>query len=391
MGLNYYCQIFVRSLTVIDIQDTEIVSAAKNLGYIDLLRGMAILMVIIIHTSLTVNGLSPFVSYVAQYGQMGVQLFFLASAYTLCCSHVRRIGEQNSWRSFFIRRFFRIAPLYYLGIIGYFLLEPYVHILNIIKLPDAQYNFVNIFANILFVHGFVMSANNNIVPGGWSIGTEMAFYLLFPALFSLCIWVDKFWGILGLYSLVGFSIFLNLIIQSILAKVFSISISNSSFVYFNLINQLPVFLLGTLVFFHHHRGVRIQLSIRTQSTLLAVITIAVILLLQIGQSWVFKIIPTCTGISFVFLLNVLKELKYSNVFLEKIGRVSYSMYIVHFMFVWWLIPGIMSLVKKGVLPELLLICSLGLAVGLSYSIATISQKYIETPGVKLGKLLISRL
>ena len=348
-------------------------------------------MGVTIHTSLAVNGLSPFVSYIDRYGQMGVQLFFVASAYTLCYSHVRRSSEPKPLQSFLIRRFFRIAPLYYLGIIGYFCLEPYAHILNIIKLPYSHYDLANITANILFVHGFVMSGNNNVVPGGWSIGTEMAFYVLFPSLFILCTWADKLWGMLGLYGLFGLSIFLNLIIQLILAKFFAVSIANDSFIYFNLINQLPVFLLGMIVFFQHQSGTRIRLSLRTQTTLFTMITVAIIFSLQINQNWVFKFIPVGGGISFGLLLNILRELNYSHPVLEKVGRVSYSMYIFHFMFVWFLVPGIMSLVKKGVLPELLLICSLGLAVGLSYAIATVSQKYIEAPGVKLGESLIARL
>jgi peptidoglycan/LPS O-acetylase OafA/YrhL len=378
-------------LEIVDPTNRQLVGAGENLNYIDVARGIAILMVIIIHTSLPVNGLSDFSIYVTRYGQMGVQLFFVASAYTLCYSLVKRADEKQRLGSFFIRRFFRIAPLYYLAVAGYFLLEPYIHILEIIKLPDSHYNIQSIIANIFFIHGFVRSANNNIVPGGWSIGTEMAFYVLFPLLFAICSWAYKQRGIIALYSLVGVALFLSIVIQLAIEYFWSIEIVNNGFLYFNLINQLPVFLLGITIFFHHHERILLPFSISIQVALFAIVTVITGFLLYKNQKWVFMCIPACAGLSFLLLLNIFKELNYSNSFLEKIGRVSYSMYIYHFMFAWYLVVGIAIGFGKGIVPEIVLICSIGLVTGFTYSIAKISHKYIEIPGIKLGKLFISNL
>lgn len=379
------------NLAVVDIQEIKPVSSVEKLAYIDVIRGIAILMVIIIHTSLPVNGLSNVTGYIDRYGQMGVQLFFVASAYTLCHSFVGRSEEKQPLISFFIRRFFRIAPLYYFAILAYYLLEPVIHILSIIKLPTTEYNLASIATNILFIHGFVMSANNNIVPGGWSIGTEMAFYALFPILFSLFTWAYKQWGILYLYVFVGLSVCLNIAIQLAIEHFFSIAIVNNGFIYFNLINQLPVFLLGMTIFFHHQYQIPFPCSIPVQMGLFMMMTIMVAIAIQQPQNWILMIIPVGSGISFMLLLNILKELNYSNLFLEKIGRVSYSMYIFHFMFAWYLVVGIAMLLGKEILPELVLVFSVVLVTGFTYSIAKLSQKYIETPGIQFGKLLISRL
>jgi peptidoglycan/LPS O-acetylase OafA/YrhL len=386
-------------LTVVDTPVNKLVDSVEKLAYVDVLRGVAILMVITIHTSLPVSGLSTLVGYVDRYGQMGVQLFFVASAYTLCHSFVGRAGEQKPLISFFIRRFFRIAPLYYFAIAGYFLLEPVIHILSIIDLPNSEYNFASIGANILFIHGFVMSANNNVVPGGWSIGTEIAFYTLFPILFALFSWAYKEWGILALYGSIGFSVCLNILIQLAIEHFFSIKIINNGFIYFNLINQLPVFLLGMTIFFHHQHRIPLPCSIPVQIIFFIAITIMVALVedlpltisSQQPQYWLLRIIPACSGVSFMLLLNILKESNYSNSFLEQIGRVSYSMYIFHFMFAWYLVVGIAMLLGKEILPELVLTFSVVLVTGFTYSIAKLSQKYIETPGIQLGKLLISKL
>ncbi len=372
--------------------EVKLVSSVEKLDYIDILRGIAILMVMLVHTSQAVNGISQLVGDVARYGQMGVQLFFVASAYTLCFSRVKRAGEKKPLVSFWIRRFFRIAPLYYVAIIAYFLAESNMHILDLIKMPYSLYNFETISANILFIHGFVLSANNNIVPGGWSIGTEMAFYLLFPLLFSLFDRAYKQYGIISLYILVGFFILLNIGVQLVVQQLLMIVIDDNSFIYYNLINQLPVFLLGIVIFFHHYHQVPIQLSLPIQTAIFVAVTIAGIVLLPNKQYWlVATFLPVITGISFVFLLNIFRELKYSNIFLTEIGQASYSMYIFHFMFAWYLVPGIGLTLKKGILPELLLICSIVLVTRFTFAIAKLSQKYIEAPGISVGKMLIYKL
>ncbi len=370
----------------------KLVSSVENLGYIDILRGIAILMVMLVHTSQAVNGVSKLVGDIDRYGQMGVQLFFVASAYTLCCSRIKRAKEKKLLVSFWIRRFFRIAPLYYVAIIAYFLAESNMHILTLIKMPYSLYNFETITANILFIHGFVLAANNNIVPGGWSIGTEMAFYLLFPLLFDLFDRAYKQYGITSLYGLVGLSMVLSIASHLALQQFLAINLNDNSFIYYNLINQLPVFLLGMTIFFHHHYTIPIQLSIPIQVATFVVVTIVGIILLSSKQYWlVGTLLPVIAGISFVFLLNILKELKYSNIFLAEIGRASYSMYIFHFMFAWYLVPGIGLTLKKGILPELLLACSIVLVTRLTFAVAKLSQKYIEAPGIWVGKTLISKL
>jgi peptidoglycan/LPS O-acetylase OafA/YrhL len=372
--------------------EVKLVSFVDKLDYIDILRGIAILMVMLVHTSQAVNGVSQLVGDIDRYGQMGVQLFFVASAYTLCFSRIKRAEEQKPLISFLIRRFFRIAPLYYVAMIAYFLAESNMHILALIKMPYSLYNFETITANIFFIHGFVPSANNNIVPGGWSIGTEMAFYLIFPILFSLFDRAYKQYGIISLYGLVGVSILLNIGVQLVLQQLFEIEIDDNSFIYDNLINQLPVFLLGMTIFFHHHYTIPIQLPIPIQITIFITATIIGIILLPIKQAWLVAIlIPVIAGISFLLLLNILKELKYSNIFLTEIGRVSYSMYIFHFMFAWYLVPGIGLTLKKGILPELLLACSIFLVTRFTFAVAKLSRKYIETPGILVGKTLISKL
>ena len=93
-----------------------------KLKYIDVLRGIAILGVLIVHNLLYGNNgyiLSKILNFIL-FGQRGVQLFYFASAFTLFFS-MNRIYENETYpkTNFFIRRFFRIAPMYYIGICYY--------------------------------------------------------------------------------------------------------------------------------------------------------------------------------------------------------------------------------------------------------------------------------
>jgi peptidoglycan/LPS O-acetylase OafA/YrhL len=100
----------------------------NKLLFIDALRGMAILGVLINHAARNIEvwgilgknvHLTPWVYQIMAQGSRGVQLFFVASAFTLCLSYERRKNEKNPLLNFFIRRFFRIAPLFYCGFLFY--------------------------------------------------------------------------------------------------------------------------------------------------------------------------------------------------------------------------------------------------------------------------------
>jgi len=206
-------------------------------------------MVILVHTSQSVMELSVIATQLSAYGQMGVQLFFFASAFTLCHSWIGRAGEKQKLLNYGIRRYFRVAPIYYIGIAIYCLSsisENYHR--SQLAVPSEQYSFTNILANLFFLHGFYPPANNNIVPGGWSIGTEVSFYLVFPALISLFIKSD----LNNFIKVFLFPLAILVISQLALLVICMYTehkISNNTFIYYNLINQIPVFALGMSYYF----------------------------------------------------------------------------------------------------------------------------------------------
>ncbi|WP_151764720.1 acyltransferase family protein, partial [Acinetobacter soli] len=198
----------------------------KRFDWLDGVRGCAILFVVIFH-SVEVLPKDSLLRYFFSFGQYGVQLFFVVSALT--CVLTLKKNKIIDW---YIRRFIRIALIYYIGIIIYY---PIFKLEAIIGVKSDEFsNLKNIVANIFFIHGWVPSANNNVVPGGWSIAVEMNFYLIAPFIVLL--------GSKTKYGVIILNIFLILSLL-LFNYIYNFPVVNNSFEYFWPINQLPVFFI----------------------------------------------------------------------------------------------------------------------------------------------------
>lgn len=128
----------------------------------------------------------------ANLGQYGVQCFFVIGAITISASlqhDAQRLrGTREVLRNFCVKRFARIAPLYYLAIIGYTAVDYAVRLVHgHMQMPhDFSDVICNLICNLIFIHAWVPSAIDSVVPGGWSIGDEMFVYMIAPALVFIC-------------------------------------------------------------------------------------------------------------------------------------------------------------------------------------------------------------
>jgi peptidoglycan/LPS O-acetylase OafA/YrhL len=162
-----------------------LVAGAGNLApgtfdYIDALRGIAILGVVAVHCSQVAPVSVPVFDMILKRGELGVQLFYVVSAVTLCLSFDSRRQEKRRLLSFYLRRYFRIAPMFYLGVVCYGF---------VIGLPQSSWvphglTWWFLLATLLFVSGFHPGTIHTVVPGGWSIAVEMTFYAILPFLAS---------------------------------------------------------------------------------------------------------------------------------------------------------------------------------------------------------------
>jgi peptidoglycan/LPS O-acetylase OafA/YrhL len=361
-----------------------------KLKFIDSIRGVAILMVIFGHIGQEIKGLSFIPHLLTSYGQMGVQLFFVASAYTLCLSATNRLSESHSLKKYAIRRFFRIAPVYYLGLLGYFFLALFLtwNKSGIVSIP-SKYNYINILTNVFFVHGFYMPANNNIVPGGWSIGTEMAFYVLFPFLFYFGTKITDSSVKKGLVFLSSVFIFSQLLL-CLISFLTGFYVESNNFLYYNLVNQLPVFCVG-ITYYLIENNLKFKTDWKFDFMIFIVLSLFSLLLWNSNWQNIFSIIPFISAISFVFLMNVLKKKEVLNFnFLTKIGAVSYSMYIIHFALLNF--SGSISMrLSEFVNKNIMLFVLFLITVTITFLVAVISEKYVEKPFIANGRKIIAKI
>lgn len=90
----------------------------SHVAFVDSLRGLAFLLVLLLHVSQQVPSLPDRLRRVTDDRQAGVQLFFLVSAFTLLTSLSQRSKrESRPIQNFLVRRFFRIAPLFWAALV----------------------------------------------------------------------------------------------------------------------------------------------------------------------------------------------------------------------------------------------------------------------------------
>jgi peptidoglycan/LPS O-acetylase OafA/YrhL len=149
---------------------------------LDLLRGVAILLVVLAHCSAAKTSIVPgLTSFADKYGELGVQLFFIVSGYTMMLTFGARV-DSAAVGSFYVRRVFRIVPLFWIAIVFYLLFTAGEGFRT--WAPDGI-GTRDVLLTFFFMHWASISAFNSVVPGGWSIAVEMQFYLLFPLLIYL--------------------------------------------------------------------------------------------------------------------------------------------------------------------------------------------------------------
>lgn len=90
--------------------------ARARLEFLDALRGLAAAYVLVYHMLLLPqpNLIAPrWAEKFALNGGTGVTMFFIVSAFSLYYTMPLRLKERNPTFSFYLHRFFRIAPLFY--------------------------------------------------------------------------------------------------------------------------------------------------------------------------------------------------------------------------------------------------------------------------------------
>jgi peptidoglycan/LPS O-acetylase OafA/YrhL len=361
-------------------------SAPRHFDFVDSLRGLAIVGVMMVHVTFCVPDLHGRVRALGAQGQYGVQLFFIVSAFTLFWSlRSRRSQERRPLLAFFTRRFFRLAPLFWTGV-AFYVLFP---LANRGDSAPAGVRWPHVLATLAFVHSWYPSTINSVVPGGWSIGAEAMFYLCIPVLFA---------RVRTLNGAVWLAVLTTWItgaaagpVERRLDRHFPHSWGPllHDFVFYSFPSQLPVFCLGIVLYFLLAEPRGRDGALRVGGAAL-VVAAALALFGAMGK----QIVPSVAFVALAVGLARRPLVALVNPVTRFIGMVSFSGYIWHF----WVLEHLARKANVKLLQDhrlhlrpsgqyivmvlATLVCTL--------PIATVSYYAIEVPGQSLGKWVINR-
>jgi peptidoglycan/LPS O-acetylase OafA/YrhL len=348
-------------------------AVGKRFEYIDALRGYAILGVMIVHGGQSVEGLD---AQATAWGARGVQLFFVVSALTLMTSWVER---NDGAEAFYIRRLFRIAPMFWLAI-------PFYLWLNDTGPAYFAPNGINawqVAMTAAFLHGLHPETITSVVPGGWSVADEVLFYIVFPVLAA----VFNTWGRAALLTLLTLHL-AHLYYDTgldFLPAVFPHQTRGllADFMFLSIPNQIAAFAAGILAY----HSIRVASTKLPRWSLEAALLGAVALIVDLAYANVhdvpnfgllFGVVATVMGLGAGrYLVNPA---------IRHLGKVSFSAYIIHFAL---LGPVANFAHSTGVIGPWALAVVLPALVLATAMIATVSFLAIEQPAINLGRRVVA--
>lgn len=134
---------------------------------------------------------SSFLSRLAQEGYVGVTVFFVLSGFLITWNYADKLRTFGELKRFYLLRFARIIPLYWLSLMGLYLLQWFL------KSKDTA-TFSEQLSNFLLLKGFIPALVFSGIPQSWSLTVEMCFYIMAP------LWIgwmaERRWmAMIGLY------------------------------------------------------------------------------------------------------------------------------------------------------------------------------------------------
>jgi len=151
-----------------------------HIGGLDVLRGAAILMVLLCHAYYYAtppghwHGLAAFWVGITGLGHMGVHLFFVLSGFLITGILLDSAGNAHAARRFYLRRARRILPAY-LGVLA---------VIYAVHLVDWHF----VLASLLFAANMGHLVRIRLTEFGslWSLSVEEQFYLFWPWVLWRC-------------------------------------------------------------------------------------------------------------------------------------------------------------------------------------------------------------
>ncbi|MDP4716548.1 MAG: acyltransferase [Flavobacteriales bacterium] len=280
-----------------------------------------------------IDPLSPLIAYSSA---LGVVFFFVLSGFLITYLLLKEKESNKTVQigKFYLRRAFRIWPLYYLiFILGFFVLPN----LELFAVPGQDVFFNQNFWGNLLLYAFFMpnlafSIYTTAVPNigqSWSIGVEEQFYLLWPLLLRKSKNVLKpiLWIAGSIIALKGI-----LLLSFPFIKLDALVVIKK-FLAMSKLECMALGGLGAYVLFNKKEEV-LRIIFKPVTQIMAVVVIPI--LIYFIPTAFEDVLHLLFSISFlVIILNVAGNekvlLRFENRVLQYLGRISYGFYMFHVM------------------------------------------------------------
>ena len=308
-------------------------SSIKYRPEIDGLRAIAVISVIIYH--LNENWLSG--------GFLGVDIFFVISGFLITGIIITEIQQNSfSFKQFYTRRIKRIYPAFITVMALVSLIASVIFIYNdfnqLRKTIELATAFLSNFYLGLTQGYFDLSANENPVLHIWSLAVEEQYYLIFPLILILA--YKKFREIKVLF-IITLILFFILLATSFIPANFYKEVLHQPNIYYLSNLRFPELLVGSLLAIYHNLSASKQASKQASNVIAILSTLLLFSCLFLmnndiafipGVTLILPCIFTALIIHTTSQNNIIK-LCLSNKAIVFIGKISYSLYLYHWIFI----------------------------------------------------------
>ena len=328
------------------------------------------------------------ISKVFDIGSLGVNLFFVLSGFLITYLLFEELEQKSriNIKNFYIRRILRIWPVYFVVVLVFVFMLPYF--IGALQKEYTDITPISIFRYLFFMVNFDHIAHGISFRWAsvlWSVSVEEQFYLFWPlvlTLFSKRSWLFVFCS-LGL----GSYLFRFLNFESYrIVNYHTLSI----------IGDLAIGAIGAYLGFYHRKALSRFIAFK-EAKLLCIYIVGIIILIFRNDIFTNQFtIPLIGLLGSLFFCFIILEQNYNpfslfkmkrNQRLSSIGKYTYGLYCYHFIAIF-----VLNYVRKALElnPQKLAIfvfLSLG-ALMLSFVMAYLSYKFLETPFLKLKEKFI---
>jgi len=315
------------------------------------LRFFAALAVIITHTEL-MKGVFGYEYYwnnpfIFNLGGLGVYFFFVLSGFLITFLLLREKEKQQTIniKAFYLRRILRIWPLYYLVvIIGFFILPHFSSIQIPYLTPHFKEHFAgNLLLYILILPNLAFALFPAVPHIGqlWSIGIEEQFYIVWPWIIS------KVKNTLRALIVIVVVLIAVKLVVLLLGNFYAKLKWYEALKSFIAMSKFECMAIGGIGAYYLHEQKEAVLKFIQKSLVLNLSILCIPFLIYFTPGKIQDAIHLVFSVAFlIIIMNVASNKKIwfsmENKYISYLGKISYGIYMYHFM----IIPFIMVAVKS---------------------------------------------